>query len=274
MATVEERYSAATAYVRRAIDAVKPSVFYWVSPITGIASWYAGHEKTKLWEGELQRIEDRWLRAKSDAERAKVARDAELLADRVQEILPGAPQDRARTNLYKGEVQTHTEATSYLGEVANQAGEAWDWLKKKKDEATKKTSDIGKWLLVGGGVLLALKTLGYLTVREQSHLRMASDMEEELNATLEQVAELRDAEPAHFHVLTGLAGGYMPNDNHVYSTRAEAEDAAHDLAEEFREQGETVSGSAKDGFFTVGKNEYIEVVDCGRAECLRDPDQP
>ena len=274
MPTVEERYGAATAYVRRAVDAVKPSVLYWVNPVTGATSWYAGHEKKKVPEAELEKIEDRWLLAQSDAERATVARDAELLADRVEESLPGAPQDRTRTNLYQGEEQKHADATSFIGAFTNEAGTAWNWLKQKTDGATQRGANVGKWLVVGGGALLAWKTLGYLTTREQNRTRMAGDMENELNASLEQVADSRDADASHFHVLSGLAGGYLPNENQVYRTRAKAEEAARELADQFREDGERVSGSAKAGFFTVGKHQYIEIANCDEAECLRELDEP
>jgi hypothetical protein len=340
--------------VRRAIDAVKPSAVYWLNPVTGIASWYAGHEKTQVPEADLEKIQDRWLRAKSDPERAKVARDAELLADRIEESLPGAPQDRTRTNLYEDEVQQHADATSYVGEVEGEGSAAWDWLKKKKDEATKKGSEIGTWLLVGGGALLAWKTLGYLTARAQSRVRMAAgDTERALNVSLEdaaerqdetlakvdgyvyslegssnwrsasdedwetivatveghiigrrtidgadvvvieqgggyyaalpqniadaahpRVAEPRDADSSHFHVMSGLAGGYMPNENQTYRTREEAEDAAREMARDFRENGEKVSGSAKQGFYTVGDHQYIEIADCDQADCLSDLDEP
>jgi hypothetical protein len=278
MATVEDRYKAATAYVRRAIDAVKPSAFYWINPVTGAASWYAGHEKTRVATSDLERIEDRWLLAKIDDERAKVARDAELLADRIQESLPGAPQDRVRTNLYAGEPQKKAEATSYLGEVSNTVGDAWNWLKKTASDASEKASTVEKWLVIGGGGLLAWKALDYLSAREHNRVRLAaSDVDDELNTSLEEAAEQRDAQPdstGHFHVLTGLAGAYMPNDNQVYATRTEAEDAAREIAEDFREQGERVEGSAESGYYAVGDNESIEITDCDERDCLRDLDEP
>jgi sugar phosphate isomerase/epimerase len=122
MATVEERYMAATAYVRRAVDVVEErGITYLIDPVTGIVEWYAGKTKTQQPRNELTRIEARWLRTATDTDRAAVARDAELLADRVQESLPGAPQDRVRTNLYEGETPKGTPATSYAQEVAMQA---------------------------------------------------------------------------------------------------------------------------------------------------------
>src|SRR5437899_98659 len=114
MPTVDDRYRAATGYVRRAVETVeKRGVGFAEDPITGMIEWYSGRTKTETPRNELARVEARWLRATNDKDRVTVARDAELLADRVQESLPGAPQDRVRTNLFKGEVQTSTLETSY-----------------------------------------------------------------------------------------------------------------------------------------------------------------
>src|SRR5262249_31297161 len=156
-----------TAYVRRAIDVVeKRGVAYTVDPITGLIEWYAGKTKTQQPRNELTRIEARWLRATSDGERSGIAREAELLADRVEESLPGAPQDRPRTNLYKGEVPKGTPATTYQQEVDRQRGEVWDWLKDTATRGADGASSIGKWLLLGGGVVLGWKALDYLRERE------------------------------------------------------------------------------------------------------------
>src|SRR5690348_3881120 len=102
MPTVEDRYATTTAYVRRAIAVVMDQgVGYSMDPITGLVEWYAGQTKTETARNELARIQARWLRATTDEERGAIAREAELLADRVEENLPGAPQDRQRTNLYE-----------------------------------------------------------------------------------------------------------------------------------------------------------------------------
>src|SRR6185437_16235268 len=132
---------------------------------------------------ELEQIEARWLRATSEVERGAVAREAELLADRIEENLPGAPQDRPRTNLYPGETPTGTPSTSYADEI----GRRWDWVKARFGDGA---SNIGTWLLVGGGVVLGWKALDYLRERErQRALRAADDAEEQLNAELEHIAE-------------------------------------------------------------------------------------
>src|SRR5690242_17579220 len=104
MATAEERYRAATRYVERAMGEVeRGSLWSYLHPLTAGIETVAGVYKTETAHHDLDRIEARWLRAASDGERAQIAREAELLADRVQENLPGAPQDRQRTNLVLGE---------------------------------------------------------------------------------------------------------------------------------------------------------------------------
>jgi hypothetical protein len=75
----------------------------------------------------------------------------------------------------------------------------------------------------------------------------------------------------HFHVLVGLCGLYMPNENLVYQTRKEAEAGAREIAEQFRDDGERVTGSARAGYL-VGNSECIEVTGCDDPECLRDSD--
>src|SRR5579863_673542 len=126
MATVEDRYRPATDYVRRAISVVEAAgVAYTTNPVTGAIEWYAGRTKTAEPRAELDQIDARWLRATSDAQRAGIAREAELLADRVEENLPAAPQDRTRTNLYAGEVAQGTPATSYAQALDAEASDDW-----------------------------------------------------------------------------------------------------------------------------------------------------
>jgi hypothetical protein len=132
---------------------------------------------------ELNRIEHRWMFARSDAERAQVAREAELLADRTKENLPGAPSDWKRTNLYKGEKEKQTAATGYQKEVREQAHEVWRWVKDKSQGVADGAKNIGTWLLVGGGLLLAWKGLGHLQARERR-----DSSRRRLNAALEREA--------------------------------------------------------------------------------------
>jgi hypothetical protein len=79
------------------------------------------------------------------------------------------------------------------------------------------------------------------------------------------------ASPAtHFHLLVGLCGLYMPDENHVYESRKEAEDGARELVKQFRDDGETVTGSARAGYYQVGESYCIEITGCDEADCLRD----
>jgi hypothetical protein len=202
MPTVEERYAAATAYVRRAVAAVEDrAISYAVDPITGLVEWYAGRTKTEPARNELARIEERWLRTTNDIDRARVARDAELLADRVQESLPGAPQNRQRTNLWHGELQQATPATSYDGEVVSQAGEYWDWANGKGESLSDEAKSLGKWLLIGGGVVLGWKLVDLLRKRQHTvEARSAGATRQALNAALTRVAARRDARPKRHRV--------------------------------------------------------------------------
>jgi hypothetical protein len=197
MPTVEERFRAATAYVRKAIAAVEDrGVVYALDPVTGFVEWYAGKVKTGQPRADLARIEARWLRATRDDERSQIARDAELLADRVEENIPGAPQEWLRTNLYSGETPTATPPTTYYGEAADQAGEVWGWVKDKASGAAEGVSAVAKSLLIGGGVVLGWKLFGYLRERERGRERQAANGERRrLNAGLARVAETRGARP-------------------------------------------------------------------------------
>jgi hypothetical protein len=203
MPTVEERYQAATAYVRRAIAAVEDrSVVYAVDPVTGLVEWYAGKVKTEQPRMDLVHIEARWLRATRDDERSQIARDVELLADRVEENLPGAPQDRARTNLYAGETPTATPPTTYYGEAANQAAESWGWVKETAGGAAGGALSVGQSLLIGGGVVLGWKLFDYLRERERNRVRSASGRTQRaLNASLERAASRNGSASYHVRML-------------------------------------------------------------------------
>src|SRR5579862_1593579 len=190
MATTTERYETAVAYVQRAITLVQGAA---VAPdgATALIEWYAGRKKTETPRAELDRIEARWLRATTDVERTRVARDAELLADRVQEDLPGAPQDRQRTNLFKGEKQKATAATSYAHEVDEQflkvthAREAFDWLRREGDAISRGFEAFGKWMLIAGGALLAYRVVSGSSERPR---QSADPTARDLNRALERAA--------------------------------------------------------------------------------------
>jgi hypothetical protein len=155
MTTIEKRYEAAIGYAHRAIGLVEV-------PSMNVIEWYAGRVKTEPYRNELSRIEAQWLRATSEEQRTRVARDAELLADRIQETLPGAPQDRQRTNLTGGEKPTSTPATSYGQEIERQAGEVWTSIGAVADRAV----SLGGAILIGGGLLLAWKALDHFKRRQ------------------------------------------------------------------------------------------------------------
>jgi|GEM_PF-2444716 len=105
-----ERYHAALAYIRRALTATEAS--WW-----NALEWRASELKQAPFKAELAKLQARFA-SKLDAKTLEtVARDAELLADRTKETLPGAPPDWKRTNLYTGEVEKQTAATSFFGEV-------------------------------------------------------------------------------------------------------------------------------------------------------------
>ncbi len=179
MATIHERYDAAAAYVQRAVDSTKPAQW---NPLR-----YVGDEPTVAIGKGLQRLELEWMRATNDLERARVARDTELLADRVEESLPGAPQNRARTNLFPGEVQRAEPAAGFLRELAGEFSQDWHWLTNRSSIAAEKANDALKLLLVGGGLWLAVKALDAVAPSRDG-LRSRA----ELNRQLEAAADKRD----------------------------------------------------------------------------------
>ncbi len=180
MATVENRYQAATEYVRRAIDAVEraPSAF-------NVVDRYAATLKTKPARDELARLDAVWLRAANDLDRVRAAQAAELLADRTEESLPGAPQDWRRTNLYAGERPSSTPATSYRQELAGEAQRDWDWFANEASGAANFGKGIAQWVLIGGGLLLAIKAVDYLRVSQEHNSKSTA---RELNEGLERAA--------------------------------------------------------------------------------------
>lgn len=76
----------------------------------------------------------------------------------------------------------------------------------------------------------------------------------------------------HFHVLVGLCGLYLPDENHVYATRKKAEAGARSVARQRRDDGEHVTGSVREGMYRVGDDYCIEITECDEAECLGDLD--
>jgi hypothetical protein len=116
------------------------------------------------------------------------------LADRVQETLPGAPQDRRRTNLFKGEQQTSTPETSYAGELAAQAGLVFHGIGNSATSAAEALATVGKLLIAGGTLVAGWKLATYLRERSRrKDQRSAVDECRALNANLARAASRRDA---------------------------------------------------------------------------------
>lgn len=188
MATIEERYQAATAYVRRAISVVERGPSVDDSLTAGIEA-YAARLKTSVARNDLERLEARWLRAATEFERARVARDAELLADRTQESLPGAPQDRKRTNLYPGETPSSVPSTSFDHEVDAQAAWVWSWIKQRGSAAADTLGAVSRLLVAGGVAFVGYELYRLVRARHQAKAR---NSRRALNAALADAAESRE----------------------------------------------------------------------------------
>jgi hypothetical protein len=72
----------------------------------------------------------------------------------------------------------------------------------------------------------------------------------------------------HYHVLQGLIGLYMPNDNVVATSRQTAQRIAGEHVRNARDDGYKVKGNAVLGFWTVGEDECIEITECTVSDCL------
>jgi hypothetical protein len=153
MEETQRRFDAATGYVRRAIEKVATASLETTDVL-------AARFKVDPIINELRGLEAKWLRATSELERTTIARDAEHLADRTKENLPGAPGDWRRTNLATGEIETQTPASSIDSETNRQAGEMWSWLRTTAGRAAESVATVGKWFVVGGAVLLGLQLAG------------------------------------------------------------------------------------------------------------------
>jgi hypothetical protein len=72
----------------------------------------------------------------------------------------------------------------------------------------------------------------------------------------------------HYHVLIGLRGLYMPNNNDVCKTKEEATECAEWWAEHFADDPETKVEKTCDDFWEVGEHECIEITECNESDCL------
>lgn len=165
MATATDRYTRATTYARRAIAAVDRSIWS-----VGVVDYYANQEKTRTARQDLERIEARWWRASKDIERNVIARDAELLADRIKENLPGAPIDWQRTNLTAGEIEATQPATSFSTDLTARANEAWNWATSAAERTSQGVAHVGSLVLIGGGLYVVSQLLTLLRGRQAGKL--------------------------------------------------------------------------------------------------------
>jgi hypothetical protein len=81
----------------------------------------------------------------------------------------------------------------------------------------------------------------------------------------------------HYHVYSGLQGGYLPNTNDVYTSKRGALAAGAEMAREYRDNGERVIGGrgywqARPGHFPGEFYDYISVEECHETDCADDDD--
>ena len=87
----------------------------------------------------------------------------------------------------------------------------------------------------------------------------------------------------HYHVLTGMRGGYMPDDNAYCATLAEARQCAKSAADSYRDEWEDdkpiyrVSGNMRDGYEVMPRDAdehtlgyYIQINECSEPDCSAD----
>ena len=165
MATATERYNRATSYAHHAIASVSRSMWS-----VGVFDYYGNQEKTKTARQDLERIEARWWRASVESERNLIARDAELLADRIKENLPGAPLDWQRTNLAAGEIEKTQPPTTFASDLNDRANEVWAWASGAAERTTHGVTQIGAFVLIGGGLLLGSQVVSLLRGKQANRL--------------------------------------------------------------------------------------------------------
>lgn len=147
MSTIVERYELARSYVERAIAVVeRAALASSVVPLLDGFEWYASRLRTETARNDYSRIDARWLRSTTDGERSGIAKQMELLADRVAESLPGAPQDWQRTNLAAGEKPANAKTASLGEELRAQAAESWAAV---ETNVVRPAASIVGWLLTG-----------------------------------------------------------------------------------------------------------------------------
>jgi hypothetical protein len=82
----------------------------------------------------------------------------------------------------------------------------------------------------------------------------------------------------HYHVIEGMNGGYMPDSGSYATSRRSAEMSAAWSANNARNDGYAVTGSARKGWYDVMPEDsdphtlgnYIEIAECFESECSED----
>ena len=157
----ERRYEAAKAYVDRAVATVLALGMY--SPMDALGA----REKTAPVVSDTKKLDAKWLRATTETVREALAKEAENLADRTKENLPGAPPDWKRTNLYKGETEKQAAPTTYAGAVAEEASLRAHQVGQGLGFLASGLGGVAKLGLLGGAVFLGLKLVSAFESRRE-----------------------------------------------------------------------------------------------------------
>lgn len=82
----------------------------------------------------------------------------------------------------------------------------------------------------------------------------------------------------HYHVLAGFSGCLPESNNGPYTSLQDAREELKSEVKDLRESGNTLSGSLKEGFFTLHNKtdalcDYVEISKCVEKECFEsDPE--
>lgn len=104
--------------------------------------------------------------------------------------------------------------------------------------------------------LMHCDRLQSITYKIIAHFGMA----ERVLMVLERASDDRPARDRTIWIVNeGLQGGYLPNVSSAFETKAAALDYMRDRAASAREDGYTVTGSARAGWYSLNDNESIEL---------------
>lgn len=76
----------------------------------------------------------------------------------------------------------------------------------------------------------------------------------------------------HYHVIAGLRGLYMPDENVTCETQAEARECAAEMAEDWAEARECEAIKVSADYYEVGEHCSVEVCECTHDDCAEDLD--